>query len=159
MANRDDVAIAWRPLPDIPQLPCGIELDAAPGWVAVRAVYSFYEGDRDLIVELRAPVVGLFNEAGSPRVYYPRDYPRLTDPRWPHHLWPLMKIERSSWLSENRPRLFQGLAYEHIRIVSDDGAFDAIIEGQPDNVQWVTGKGSEFFVPAYRAEGSGWRDE
>lgn len=154
--NRSDIAVPWYPLSGLPQLPCGIELDAAPGWATVRMVYSFYEGDRDLIVELRTPVVGLFGEAASPQVDYSHDYPRLTDPRWPHYLWPLMKIERSSWLSENRPRLFQGVAYEHIRIVSDDGTLDAIVEERPDNVQWVPGKGSHFYVPAYRAEGSGW---
>lgn len=152
MDHKRDLAVPWVPLPDIPQSPCGIEVDAAPGWVTVRAVYSFYGGDRDLIIEMRSLVASLFDEAASPLVDFSRGYPKLTDPRWPRHWWPLMKVENSSWLVENRARLFEGIAYEHIRIVSDDGTFDAIVEQAPDNVQWVPGKGASFYTPSYRSK-------
>lgn len=159
MIEHRDVAVPWFPLADIPQSPCGIEVDAAPGWVAVRAVYSFYEGERDLIIEMRAPIACLFDEAVSPPIHFPDSYPKLTDSRWLSYRWPLMRVENSSWLAANRPYLFNDLEYEHVRIVSDDGTFDAIIERSSDkegwpvalhNVEWVRGKGQAFYTPSYR---------
>jgi hypothetical protein len=149
VVDQKDVAIPWSPLPDIPQTPCAIEIDAVPGWVTVRAVYSFYDGERDLIVEMRPLIASLFDEIASPRIVFPQNYPNLTDPRWLGHRWPLMKIENSSWLAENRSRLFKDVTYEHVRIVSDDGSFDAIADRSSCNVEWVRGKGTGFYVPSY----------
>lgn len=101
---------------------------------------------------MRSPVASLFDEAASPPIDFSQGYPSLTDARWLRYRWPLMKVQNSSWLAENRARLYEGIAYEYIRIVSDDGTFDAIVEQAPDNVQWVPGKGAEIYTPSYRAK-------
>ena len=104
-----------------------------------------------MIIEMRPLIATLFEEAASPLIDFTQGYPNLTDPRWLRYRWPLMKVENSSWLAENRSRLFEDVAYEHVRIVSDDGSFDAITEQSPFNVEWVRGKGPGFYAPSYRA--------
>lgn len=160
MIDQRNVAVPWIPMADMPQSPCGIEVDAAPGWVTVRAVYSFYEGERDLIIEMRSPIACLFDDAVSPPIHFPENYPNLTDSRWLQYRWPFMRVENSSWLEANCPYLFKNLEYEHVRIVSDDGILDAIIERSSDseyrpngleNVEWAKGKGKELYIPSYRA--------
>ena len=83
-----NLASPWYPTHSLPQTPCGIEIDAAPGQVAVRVVYSFYGGEHDLVIELKTPVFGVFEEANSPVVGFPPDYPNVSG----RYLWPLMKV-------------------------------------------------------------------
>jgi len=109
----------------MPETPCGIEVDAAPGWATVRATYSFYAGERDLMVELWTPVASVFGRTASPPVHFGSDYPTLADPRWSDYRWPLMKIEKSSWLARHAAVLDDAASHVHLRFLSDDGSFDA----------------------------------
>lgn len=72
--------VPWHPLPDLPQTPCGIEVEGAPERVTVRVVYSFYQGDRDLLIEFQAEIFGCFSELSTPSMTIPADYPRLKSP-------------------------------------------------------------------------------
>ena len=131
-AAMDNQPIPWFPLSDMPQSPCGIEIEGGPEQVTVRAVYSFYEGDRDLLIDLRAEVFGCFSDVAAPPVKYDEHYPRLTDPRWFGHVWPLMEITNSTWLASYRDRLWMpDQHYRHYCIVSDDGTFDALAWEEP----------------------------
>jgi hypothetical protein len=147
-----DQAVPWYPHPDLPQCPCGVTVEAIPGGATVRVVYSIYEGDEDLIIELITPVAVLFEEFSSPKVEFPPNYPRLSSERWHRRPWPIMTVRNSSWLAENIHRLLPDHAYEHVRIISDDGSFDAIIEYEPSNVVLVLGRGKVFYKPTYRRE-------
>ncbi|MBJ7447638.1 MAG: hypothetical protein JHC81_08890 [Brevundimonas sp.] len=128
----DNEITPWIPLPDLPQTPCGIEVEGAPEHVSVRVVYSFYEGDRDLLIEFQAEAFGCFSEIAAPSTTVSADYPRLTHPTYSRYLWPLMEVTNSSWLSSYLGRLWwSDRPYRHYRIVSDDGTFDAITCHEP----------------------------
>ncbi len=129
--------IPWFPLPDLPQTPCGIEVESGPEEVTVRAVYSFYGGARDLLITIKAEVFGCFSELAAPETTSDDDYPRLKHPEYSHHGWPLMEVSNSTWLESYRNRLWLTDApYRHLRIVSDDGTFDALTSQRPF-VRWV----------------------
>jgi hypothetical protein len=102
----DDQIIPWFPLPDLPQTPCGIEAEGAPEEVTVRAVYSFYEGDRDLLIGFEAEVYGFFSEIAAPPATAADDYPRLKHPVYSRYIWPLMEVTNSTWLASYRGRLW-----------------------------------------------------
>jgi hypothetical protein len=135
-----DQITAWFPLPDLPRLPCGIELEGGPEQVTVRVVYSFYGSDRDVLITFQAEVYGCFSDLSSPRVFVPDDYPRVAGPNQSAHLWPLMEVMESSWLQAHRERLWMPeVDYRHLRIVSDDGSFDALTSGNPSS-RWVAAR-------------------
>ncbi len=124
--------IPWLPLPDLPETPCGIEIKGGPEKVTVRAVYSFYGGDRDLLIDLKADIFGCFSEMAAPSVSAADDYPRLKQPEYSQYVWPLMEVTNSAWLESYRDRLWVPVTnYRHFRIVSDDGSFDALTREEP----------------------------
>jgi hypothetical protein len=137
----------------MPETPCGIEVDAAPGWATVRATYSFYAGERDLVVELWTPVASIFGRTASPPVHFGSDYPTLADPQWSDYRWPLMKIENSSWLARHAAVLDDAASHVHLRFVSDDGSFDALVTSPP-RVSWASGRGRVFYTPLHRRPAS-----
>lgn len=119
--------VPWFPLADLPQTPCGLELEGVPEQVRVRVVYSAYGGDRDLMIAFHAEIFGCFSEIAAPSVNVPAAYPRLSHHAYSEYLWPLIEVTNSTWLAYYRERLWQpGGAYRHFRIVSDDGTADAI---------------------------------
>ena len=127
----------WFPLADIPQCPCAIVVAGGPEHVEAKAVYSFFEGDRDLLIGFDAEVFGCFSEAAAPPVNVPEAYPRLRDKRWAGYLWPLMEVGQSTWLAGHRERLWMPeRTYRHYRIVSEDGTFDAI-SCQAPSARWI----------------------
>lgn len=144
----DNDAIPWVPIDGIPESPCGIEVSGGPEEVTVRAVYSFYGGNRDLLITLQAEVFGCFSEISGPPVALSADYPRITDPRRdaedPHwrdyHIWPLMEVRNSTWLGYYQDRLWSpGQSYRHYSVVSDDGCFHALA-WEPPLARWTAGK-------------------
>ena len=128
----DNQIIPWTPLPDLPTTPCGIEIEGGPEQVTVRAVYSIYGGERDLLIDFRAEVFGCFSEIAAPQATAANDYPQLDHPEYPGCVWPLMEVTNSTWLTSYRDRLWSpGQTYRHYRIVSDDGTFDALTWQKP----------------------------
>lgn len=136
----DNRIIPWFPLPDLPETPCAIEMEGRPEKVTIRAAYSKYEGERDLLLELEAEVFGCFSEIAAPRISITEDYPRLSHPKYPRNLWPLMEVTNSTWLGVHRDRLWMPDAqYRHFRIVSDEGTFDALTCHEPF-ARWEAGR-------------------
>ena len=117
--------------------PVRIWVEGAPERVTARAVYSFYGGGRDLLIDFRAEVFGCFSEMAAPSVTAPDHYPRLKHPEYSEYVWPLMEVANSTWLASYRDRLWQGQPYRHYRIVSDDGTFDALTWQEPF-ARWST---------------------
>lgn len=136
MENR---IVPWFPLPDLPQTPCGISVEGGPEEVTARAVYSFYDGDRDLLIDFKAEVFGCFSELAAPPTTASDDYPRLKNIRYSQYIWPLMEVVNSTWLGSYRGQLWvPDHIYRHYRIVSDDGTFDALTSQDPF-ARWATG--------------------
>ncbi|WP_341023882.1 hypothetical protein [Brevundimonas diminuta] len=150
MISEENFATPWFPVPEIPKTGCEIEIEAIPGWVTIRAAFSFYEGNRDLIIEIRPIIAAIFEESASPHVNFPPNYPLISGYGWENHAWPIMKVKNSSWIKENKSRLLLGVDYEHIHIVSGSGSFDIITSEMPENVEWVEGRGQNDYVPHYR---------
>ena len=145
----EDQLVPWFPLPDLPQTPCGINVEGGPEQVTARAVYSFYGGDRDLLIHFSAEVFGCFSEIASPVATAADDYPRLNHSKYSRYCWPLMEVANSTWLASYRSRLWTPDAnYRHYRIVSDDGTFDALTWQEPF-ARWVAARGSDFKVVPY----------
>lgn len=133
----ENEVIPWVPLDDIPQSPCGIAVAGEPEFVTVRAAYSQYGGERDLLIDIAAEVYGCFGEISGPAVALAPSYPRIEDPRWPRYLWPLMEIRNSTWLALHRDGLWgPDQAYRHYRIVSEGGSFDALTR-EPVFARWA----------------------
>jgi hypothetical protein len=127
-----DQITPWYPLANLPDLPCGIEIQGEPEQVTVRAVYTFYGGARDLLLNIKAEVFGCFSELTSHTVAVPENYPMVPGPHGTSYIWPLMEVLNSSWLKFYRERLWMPEAtYRHLRVVSDDGSFDALTAGEP----------------------------
>ena len=124
--------VPWFPLPDLPETPCGIEVEGAPERVTARAIYSFYGGDRDLLIDFRAEVFGCFSELATQPLAVDPDYPKLRSAEYSRNLWPLMEVTNSTWLASHRNRLsMPDQPYRHYRIVCDDGSFDALAWEEP----------------------------
>ncbi len=133
----ENAIVPWFPLPDLPQTPCGIQVEGGPEEVTARAVYSFYGGGRDLLINFQAEVFGCFSEIASPSTEAADDYPRLDHPEYSRYVWPLMQVANSTWLASYRDRLWMpDQTYQHYRIVSDDGTFDALTWQDP-HARWV----------------------
>ncbi|RYG88925.1 MAG: hypothetical protein EON59_02905 [Alphaproteobacteria bacterium] len=132
--------VPWFPLPDLPQTPCGIQVEGGPEQLEVRAIYSFYGSGRDLLIGFNAEVFGCFSEIAAPDTFVRDDYPRLKHAKYADYLWPLMEVTNSSWLASYRDRLWApDHTYRHYRIVSEDGTFDALTWQEPAP-QWAIPK-------------------
>jgi len=133
----DNLVIPWKPLADLPQLPCGISVAGEPEWVTLRIGYSFYGHAHDLLIDLSAEVFGCFGERATPPTTVADDYPRLQHPDYARYLWPLMEVTNSTWLASHRERLWMpDMPYRHYRVVSDDGTFDALTSAEP-RARWA----------------------
>lgn len=142
-----DVLKKWKPLPDIPESPCGdLSFSGGPGLVTVRAAYSKIDGNepRDLIIIFHSAAAFMaFEEFRDPWNILPNaTAPQCESGRWSGYVFPLLEVRRSRWLRSFPEETLIGdrKSYRHFTIGDIDGTIHVLTQVEPSpgwTIDWA----------------------
>lgn len=144
--DQTESVVKWKPLPDIPETPCGdVLFSGSPEALEVRACYSRIRGNRPrdlLMIFHRISAFAAYEEFADPWHQEQPAIPRCDSSDWGKYLFPLLEVQHSRWLRSLPSHVFGGdpEEYRHFTLGDINGNVHIITDDIPTKgwtVGWV----------------------